>query len=299
MILATGTIALDTTRTPFKTVERVLGGSVSYFSLAARHFSPVSVVSAVGTDFPNHYWELLEKSGVNLEGVQKSEKYKTFFFDSTFDFDMYARKMNAMDIEIFDNFIPQVPENSKSAEFIYLGTLLPEKQLKVLKETTKPKFVMMDTIEYYIQHMKPELEKTIAHVDCLVLNDIEARMLCNTPNLFKAAKMLHGMGPKVVIIKKGEHGSILFYKHHIFPIAAYPLEISVDPTGAGDSFSGGFMGHLARKGKITLKTLKQAMAYGNLMGSFCIEDFSVNKLVSITPVDIENRMKDYRKLMRF
>ncbi|MFH1257363.1 MAG: PfkB family carbohydrate kinase [Candidatus Micrarchaeota archaeon] len=299
MILATGTIALDTTRTPFKTVERVLGGSVSYFSLAARHFSPVSVVSAVGSDFPHHYWELLEKSGVNLSGVQKSDKYKTFFFDSTFDYDMYARKTNAMDIDIFDNFIPVVPEEAKTAEFVYLGTLHPDKQLSVLKSFSSPKFTMMDTIEYYIQNMKHQLEKTMAEVDCVVLNDIEARMLCNTPNLIKAARQILKMGPSVVIIKKGEHGSILFYKDAVFPIAAYPLEVTVDPTGAGDSFSGGFLGHLARKGKITLKTLKEAMAYGNLMGSFCIEDFSVNRLVSLTPEEIEKRMKEYRKITRF
>ncbi len=299
MILATGTIALDTTRTPFKTAERVLGGSVSYFSLAARHFSSVSVISAVGKNFPPHYWDLLEKSGINLAGVQKSEKHNTFFFDSTFDYDMYARKVNEMDIDIFDHFEPQVPEGSKSAEYAYLGTLHPDKQLSILKSVSNPKFTMMDTIEYYIQHMKPSLEKTMSEVDCVVLNDIEARMLCNTPNLMKAAKEITKKGPSVVIIKKGEHGSILFYKDAIFPIAAFPLEIAIDPTGAGDSFSGGFLGHIARKGKITLKTLKEAMAYGNLLGSFCIEDFSVNRLVAITPDDIEKRMKEYRKLMRF
>jgi cytidine kinase len=299
MILATGTIALDTTRTPFKTQERVLGGSVSYFSLAARHFAPVSVVAAIGNDFPEKYYELLSNSGVNLEGVQKHSDKKTFFFDSTFSFDMYSRTANATELNVYEHFEPKIPEKAKSSEFVYLGTIPPETQLRVLKEFSNTKFTMMDTIEYYIQHSKAALEKTIAEVDGIVLNDIEARMLCNTPNLFKAAKILHEMGPKVVIIKKGEHGSILFYKHHIFPIAAYPMEISVDPTGAGDSFAGGFMGHLARSGKLTLKTLKQAMAYGNLMGSFCIEDFSVNKLVSITPSDIEQRMKEYRKLMRF
>ncbi|MFH0971106.1 MAG: PfkB family carbohydrate kinase [Candidatus Micrarchaeota archaeon] len=299
MLLATGTIALDTTRTPFKTVERVLGGSVSYFSLAARHFSPVAIIAAVGRDFPEEYYELLKNSGVNLQGVQKHPDKKTFFFDSTFSFDMYSRTANATELNVYEHFEPVVPEESKSAEFVYLGTIPPETQLKVLKELPSPKFTMMDTIEYYIQHEKAALEKTISHVDGLVLNDIEARMLCNTPNLFKAAKLLHEMGPKVVIIKKGEHGSILFYKHHIFPIAAFPMETAIDPTGAGDSFAGGFMGHLARKGKLTLKTLKEAIAYGNLMGSFCIEDFSVNKLVSITPDDIENRMKEYRKLTRF
>jgi sugar/nucleoside kinase (ribokinase family) len=299
MILATGTIALDTTRTPFKTVERVLGGSVSYFSLSARFFSPVSVVAAVGHDFPPHYFDLLKNSGVNLEGVQKHQDQKTFFFDSTFSFDMYSRTANATELNVYENFEPHLPQSQKNSEYIYLGTLPPEKQLKLLKEFSNPKFTMMDTIEFYIQNSKDALLKTISEIDCLVVNDIEARMLCNTPNLIKAGRHLQKMGPETVIVKKGEHGSILFHTDVIFPLPAFPLENSIDPTGAGDSFSGGFMGHIAKKGKLTLKTLKEAMAYGNLMGAFCVEDYSVNKLVSITAEDIEHRMKEYRKLTRF
>ncbi|MEK6954622.1 MAG: PfkB family carbohydrate kinase [Candidatus Micrarchaeota archaeon] len=299
MILATGTVALDTTRTPFKTAQRVLGGSASYFSLAARFFSPVAIVGAVGHDFPPAYWDLLEKAGVNLQGLQKHPAQKTFFFDSTFSFDMYTRTANATELNVYENFEPKIPDDLKSSEYVYLGTSPPEKQLKVLREFSNPKFSVLDTIEFYIQNSKAALEKTISEVDGIVLNDIEARMLCNTPNIIKAAKHLSNLGPKVVIIKKGEHGSILFYKDVIFPLAAFPLESSIDPTGAGDSFSGGFMGHIARKGKLTLKTLKEAVAYGNLMGSFAIEDFSVDRLVSLTLDEIEKRMKEYRKLTRF
>ncbi len=299
MILATGTVALDTIRTPFKTVERVLGGSASYFSLAARFFSPVSIVGAVGGDFPQHYWELLERSGVKLQGVQRHQNEKTFFFDSSFSYDMYTRTANITELNIYEKFDPQIPEEMKNSEFVYLGTAPPAKQLKVLKEFSHPKFSMMDTIELYIEKDKAALEKTISEVDGIVLNDIEARMLCKTPNIIKAAKHLEKLGPKLVVIKKGEHGSILFYKDVIFPLAAFPLETAIDPTGAGDSFSGGFMGHIARKGKLSLKTLKEATAYGNIMGAFVIEDFSVQKLISLTPEQIESRMKEYRKLMRF
>ncbi|MFH1750994.1 MAG: PfkB family carbohydrate kinase, partial [Candidatus Micrarchaeota archaeon] len=227
MILATGTVALDTTRTPFKTVERVLGGSASYFSLAARFFSQVAIVGAVGHDFPHNYWELLEKAGINLAGVQKHPLQKSFFFDSTFSFDMYTRTANVTELNVYENFEPNIPDDLKSSEYVYLGTSPPEKQLKVLKEFSNPEFSMLDTIEYYIQHSKAALEKTISEVDGIVLNDIEARMLCNTPNIIKAAKHLSDLGPKVVIIKKGEHGSILFYKDVIFPLAAFPLESSI------------------------------------------------------------------------
>ncbi len=299
MILATGTVALDTTRTPFKTVERVLGGSASFFSLSARFFSEVSIVAAVGNDFPASYWQSLENSGVNLLGLQKIKDEKTFFFDSTFSFDMYSRIANKTELNVVETFTPHIPDSLKQSEYIYLGTLTPEKQLAVLREFSNPKFTMMDTIEFYIQHSKSALEKTISHVNGIVLNDIEARMLCNTPNLMKAAKALGKMGPEVVIIKKGEHGSILFYKDAVFPIPAYPLENVIDPTGAGDSFSGGFLGHIASKGKLSLENLKTAMAYGNLMGSFCVEDFSVSRLLSLKEQEIEKRMEKYRELTRF
>ncbi|MFH1200502.1 MAG: PfkB family carbohydrate kinase [Candidatus Micrarchaeota archaeon] len=298
MILAIGSIALDTTRTPFKTVKRTLGGAATFFSLSASHFAEVSVMGAVGADFPPEHIELLKSHGIGVEGIAHLPG-KTMFFDSEFSYDLYARKVHATELNVYLDYEPIVPDGQKSPDYLYLGTLEPEKQLSVLGQCSKrPKFVLMDTIEFYIQAQREKLLATLCKVDAMVLNDIEARMLCNEPNLFACARKIHAWGPKIVVIKKGENGSILFTHDAVLPLPAFPLPSAVDPTGAGDSFAGGFFGHIARcGGRLDEKTLKEAIAYGTVMGAFAIEDFGVNRLVSITKKDIDARYAKYKALL--
>jgi len=296
MIVCFGSIALDTTRTPFRTVERVLGGSASFFSLSASFFAPVGVVSAVGRDFPQEYWSVLEKKGVDLSGVQKREG-KTFFFDSSFGYDLHGRTVNKTELNVYADFQPVVPDRLKKTRFLYLGTNLPSHQKKLLEEI-EFQHSFLDTIEFYIREHKQELLEVVEKVDGVVLNDVEARMLCKTENLVKAAFEIQKLGPEIVLIKKGEHGSLLFYDNEIYPFPAYPLENVVDPTGAGDAFAGGFVGHLARAG-LNRGTLKQALVYANIMGSFAVEDFSVNGLLNRTPEQVEERFARFKKMLEF
>lgn len=296
MILGVGSIALDTTRTPFATARRVLGGSASYFSYSASFFSDVAVVGAVGGDFPGKCWKMLEERGVNLDGVEKRADEKTFFFDSSYSYDMYTRHANITELNVYERFKPKIPSALRSAEYLYLGTAKPQQQASVL-EQARCRFSLLDTIEYYIANERGALMKVLRCVDAVVLNDIEARQLCNTPNIMKAAQTLQDWGVGVVIIKKGENGAVLFKDGTVFPAPAFPLDEVVDPTGAGDSFSGGFLGHLARRRGLSDKTLREAMVYGNVMGSFAVEDFSLNGLARITGADIERRFKQFKEMM--
>ncbi|MFH1520132.1 MAG: PfkB family carbohydrate kinase [Candidatus Micrarchaeota archaeon] len=298
-ITCSGSIALDTTRTPFKTVENVLGGAASYFSLSARFFADVHISSVVGDDFPQEYWDLLETQGIDLEGVQK-KKGKTFHYDCSYSFDLYQRFTNKTDLNLLGVYEPWVPEKSRNNEFVYLATMPPAKQREILRQHTGSKFSMMDTIEFYIRGEYQDLLETMKLVDCVVLNDAEARMLGEDSNLVKCGKKISKMGPKIVIIKKGEHGCILFFEKHVVPFPAFPLENVVDPNGAGDSFAGGFMGSLAKQNakKPTLENLKQAMAYANVMGSIVVSDYSVVPLSTSKIEDVEKRYKEYVDLLR-
>ncbi|MFH1779560.1 MAG: PfkB family carbohydrate kinase [Candidatus Micrarchaeota archaeon] len=297
-IVCVGSIGLDTTRTPFKTVERVLGGSATYFALAARHFTRTNVVSVVGEDFPLEYWNFLEKENVDLSGVQRASG-KTFFFDSSFDHALYSRKTNVTELNVFEGFKPVVPEAFKSTEIVYLGNLIPEEQLSVLKQTTGCKLSFMDTIEYYIKNDLENLKIVLKEVDGAILNDSEARMLSGESNLLSAGKKIQNMGPEILVIKKGEHGCLLFFEDRVYPIPAFPLENVVDPTGAGDSFAGGFVGFLSQSSEINASSLREAVAFGTIMGSFCVEDFSVNKLSTVTQNEINERLSIYKSLVSF
>ncbi|MFH1106985.1 MAG: PfkB family carbohydrate kinase [Candidatus Micrarchaeota archaeon] len=296
MILGIGSIALDTTRTPFKTVERTLGGAATFFSLSASHFTDVAIMGAVGRDFPEQHLRLLQGRGIDIRGVQKL-KGKSMFFDSEYSYDLYARKVHATELNVYLDYSPEVPDELRSPDYLYLGTLEPEKQLEVIRGCERPKFILMDTIEFYIETQRDKLHKTISEVDGMLLNDIEARMLCRQANLFKCARQIHDWGPQVVVIKKGENGSILFKDDVVLPLPAFPMPNVVDPTGAGDSFAGGFFGHVARSGKTDEKTLKEAVAYGTIMGAFAIEDFGVHRLVNIKQKDIDARFSAYRRLL--
>ena len=297
-ITCSGSIALDTTRTPFKTVENVLGGSASFFSLAARFFAKTFACAIIGDDFPKEYWKLLEEH-IDLSSVEHAPG-KTFHFDSTFSFDLYHRQANKTDLNVLADFQPHLSEEAKKSEFIFVTSILPEKQRDVITQATNRKMLFMDTIEFYIKNYRSRVDAIISLVDGVILNDAEARMLGEDPNLVRCGQKIQKLGPKIVIIKKGEHGSLLFYDHFVIPFPAFPLEVVVDPTGAGDAFAGGFIGSLAKQNAYapTLTQLKTAMAYANVMGSLAVEDFSVNRLARATQQEIEKRFNEYCELLR-
>ncbi|MBI2445867.1 sugar kinase [Candidatus Micrarchaeota archaeon] len=297
MIISTGSIALDTTRTPFQTIERALGGAASFFSYCATYFSPVRLVGVVGEDFPAEHWKLLQDKGIDLAGVKKEGR--TMFCDWNYHHDLHTREYNKLELNSLASFKPTVPMNWTKTPYVYLGTTLPEQQLSILKQVRNPSFTLMDTIEYYIDHDRKNLDEVIAKVDCVLLNDVEARKYANSANLIKAAKYVLDKGPKMVLIKKGENGCILFTANTILPSAAFPLETIIDPTGAGDSFAGGFLGHIARKGSRDVQTLKEAMAYGHVMGSFAVEDFGLRRLQTLTPGQLQSRYNLYKQMVCF
>ncbi|MBI4009892.1 MAG: sugar kinase [Candidatus Aenigmarchaeota archaeon] len=297
MIVVFGTVALDTTRTPFKTVERILGGSATYCSISSQFFDKTGLISAVGKDFPQEYKKTLE-SRLDLAGFVVMDG-KTFHYDSTFDYDLSKRIENKTELNVIGTYRPQVPEGYRNAEFVYLGNNDPSLNLELLQQFKKPKLTACDTIEFWIKRKKAEVLKMIENVDCVILNDDEARMIVKVPGLIKCGRKLLEMGPRFAIIKKGEHGSILFSEDTIFPVPGYPLEEIIDPTGAGDSFAGGFLGHISRKDKLNLQTLKDAVIYGNVMGSFAVEDFGIRRLLTLNMADIEARFENYRNILNF
>ncbi|MBI4361341.1 sugar kinase [Candidatus Micrarchaeota archaeon] len=297
MIVCTGSIALDTTRTPFAVYERQLGGAASFFSYGASFFSKTHLVGCVGDDFPVEHWRFLEKKGVAMDGVQKGGK--TFFVDWNYGFDLQARTTNKLELNCMQDFKPVVPKAWRGHDFVYLGTLPPKQQLSVLEQMEDPKFSMLDTIEFYIQNDRRNLDRVVSAVDSVLLNDVEARMLADTPNLVKAAKYVLDLGPKLVLIKKGEHGALLFSKDFILPSPAFPLEEVVDPTGAGDSFAAGFLGHLTQCKTWDVSSYKKAMAFGHVMGSLAVEDFGLKRLASVSRKDIDERFGLYQRMVSF
>jgi sugar/nucleoside kinase (ribokinase family) len=297
MIVAIGSIALDTTRTPKKTVKEVLGGSGTYFSIAASFFHPTGLVGVVGSDFPRQYWKILDER-TDLSGLQV-KKGKTFRYDSSFDLNLNKRTTIRTEVNVFEDFKPNVPEVYRGADYLYLGNIDPEQQLEVINQMHNPKLVVSDTIDLWIK-IKPQMVRAvISQMNGVLINDEEVKLLCGTSNLIKCSSMVLDWGVDFIIIKKGEHGAILCTQETIFPSPGYPLMDVIDPTGAGDSFAGGFIGHIARKGVIDEKTLKEAVVYGNVMGSFVVEDFSVKQLLSVTGEDVEKRFQRYKKLIAF
>ncbi len=304
MIVCAGSIAFDTTRTPFGTAERVLGGSASYFSLAASLFTQVSVVSAVGGDFPQSYWQRLEKRGIDLEGVQRIPGEKTFFFDSSFSHDLNARKVNKTETNCLGKISPKLPAGLQGKEkMLFLSPLEPALQAKIIESAGSTSLCAMDTITLFVENSAPKVRELIGKADGLFVNEDEARMLEGTASIVKAGFALLEQGPQFVVIKKGEHGAILFHEGRAYPFPAFPLEEVVDPTGAGDAFAGGVIGLLAKKGatreNITPKLLRRAVAYGIVTGSLAVEEFSTKKLEEIDFQDVEARFKQYCEMLKF
>jgi len=297
MIVTVGSICLDTTRTPFKTAEEVLGGSGCYFSLASSFFAETGLIGVIGTDFPEAYRSTLEQH-LDLRGLEVKEG-RTFRFDSSFGYDLGVRTANKTELNVFGEWAPTVPDEYRDAEYLYLGNVGPDQQLRVLDQMRDHKLTVADTIEYWIVNQRDSLVEVLSRVNGAVLNDEEVRHLCDTTNVITGARKIMDWGADFVIVKKGEHGATLFTEDAIFPTCSYPIEEISDPTGAGDSFAGGFMGHIARRGDLSMQTFKEAVIYGNIMGSYVVEKFSVEKLLVLTIDDIEKRYEEYREMVQF
>jgi cytidine kinase len=298
MLTVFGTIALDTTRTPFRTEIKIMGGAATFASLSSSLYTRTGIVGVTGSDFPSHYREILDNR-LDTKGVITNLQEKTFHYDSTFDYDLSHRTTNKTELNVIANFEPTVPNEYKQSQYIYLANNDPIQNIKLLEFFPNPKLTVCDTIEYWILNKKDEVIKMMSKVNGVVINDEEARLLCKTANLIKCAKMIMSWGPQFAIIKKGENGSLLFMDDYIFPAAAYPMEEIVDPTGAGDAFAGGFIGYLAQQDNLEIRTFKEAVVHGNVMGAFAVEDFGVKKLIAITKEDIKKRFELYRKTVEF
>jgi sugar/nucleoside kinase (ribokinase family) len=297
-VLVVGSVALDSVETPFGKADNVIGGSATFFSASASHLSPVQLVGVVGDDYPMAQLEPLKKRGVDMAGLEQATG-ESFRWRGRYRHDLNSAETLETRLGVFSHFSPKIPDQFKSAPFVFLANIDPRLQLDVLKQVQRPKLVACDTMNFWIESRRPDIVELIKHVDLITLNDGEARQLTDCANLVKAARWIMAHGPKMVIIKKGEHGAFLFKEKSIFFAPAYPLEEVFDPTGAGDSFAGGFMGYLARTGDLSDANLRRAVVYGSAMGSFAVEKFSVQRLLEITPADIAARVGEFRQLVAF
>jgi bifunctional ADP-heptose synthase (sugar kinase/adenylyltransferase) len=298
MLTVFGTIALDTTRTPFKTEIKIMGGAATFASLSSSFYTHTSIVGVIGSDFPSHYRKILDNR-IDTKGIITNLQDKTFHYDSTFDYDLSHRTTNKTELNVIAHFEPTIPDEYRKSQYIYLANNDPIQNIKLLEFFPNPKLTVCDTIEYWILNKRDDVIKMMSNVNGVVINDEEARLLCKTANLIKCAKMIMSWGPQFTVIKKGEHGSLLFMDDYIFPAAAYPMEEIVDPTGAGDAFAGGFIGYLAQQDNLKIRTFKEAVVHGNVMGAFAVEDFGVKRLLAITKEDIQKRFELYRKTVEF
>jgi sugar/nucleoside kinase (ribokinase family) len=297
-ILAVGSIAFDKVKTPFGSREEVLGGSVTYFSLAASHFVPVSIVAVVGEDFPESEIAFLQSSGIDTSALQR-KKGKTFRWEGEYEENINVRRTLATHLNVFADFSPQILEQHRSMECLFLGNIDPDLQQAVLKQMEKPKIVACDTMNYWIEGKPEALRRTLSLINILIVNDEEARQIAGEVNLLKAAKKILNLGPKTLVIKRGEYGALMFNGESVFSAPGFPVENVVDPTGAGDSFAGGFMGFLATAENLKDETLRRAIIYGSVIASFSICDFGPYHLRNLSRVEINNRFNEFYGLMRF
>ncbi|MBS1573089.1 MAG: bifunctional hydroxymethylpyrimidine kinase/phosphomethylpyrimidine kinase [Bacteroidetes bacterium] len=300
-LIAVGTVAFDAIETPFGKTDKILGGAATYIGLAAASMNiPVHLVSVIGGDFPQEYLDMMTDKGINVDGVEMIKEGKTFFWSGRYHNDLNSRDTLATELNVLENFDPKIPASAQDAEILLLGNLHPAVQLSVLEKMEKrPKLVVLDTMNFWMDHTWDLLMEMITKTDVISINDEEARQLSGEYSLVKAAKKIHEMGPQFVIIKKGEHGAILFHKGRIFAIPALPLEEVFDPTGAGDTFAGGFVSYLAKKGDFSFENMKAALIAGSAMASFTVEKFGTERLVEITEKDIVKRVNDFKELTTF
>ena len=299
-LLVVGSVALDTVETPFGSVKMALGGSATYISVAASYFSaPVRLVGVVGGDFPKKHVEFLEERNVDLDGLQVVQEGKTFHWSGKYHYDMNTRDTLVTELNVFEKFDPRIPDGYKRSSYVCLGNIDPVLQRQVLDQINKPRLVIGDTMNYWIEHRPNELAETLKVMNVIIVNDSEARLLTKEPSLIKAAKRIISMGPQIVIIKKGEHGAMLVTEETIFSAPAYPLENIFDPTGAGDAFAGGFAGWLSKTDDVSPENLKRAVIYGSTLASFCVEKFSIDGLRDLSNLKIQDRFRSFVELSRF
>jgi hypothetical protein len=298
-LLVTGSIGIDTVKTPYGVSENCLGGSAVYFSMAASLFSPVRLVGVIGPDCPFDLMKVFAGRDVDLAGLEIRKKSKTFRWAGTYHADINKRTTDKLELNVLAEEPPKVPQVYRDSKYVFLANTAPALQLQLLEQIDDPSFVAADTMDCWIQGSRNDLNRLLKKIDCLIINEDEAKMLADENNLIKAADAILDMGPSVAVVKKGEHGSILRSSDEVFILPAFPAAEVKDPTGAGDSFAGALLGYLAQVGRTDFESLKQAIAYGTVVASFTIADFSLAALTSINKDDIDGRFKTLRKLTQF
>jgi sugar/nucleoside kinase (ribokinase family) len=300
-LICVGSMAYDAIETPFGKREKIVGGSAVYVAYAASNFvKPVNLVSIIGNDFEESEIRALEAKGISFEGVERVKNKKSFFWSGRYHLDMNTRDTLVTDLNVLADFNPVIPQSFQDSEFLMLGNLHPATQISVIGQMkTRPRLIAMDTMNYWINSALEDLKKVLGMVDVLMVNDSEARELTHEFSLVKAARKIIKMGPKFLIIKKGEHGALLFHENEVFFAPALPLEEVFDPTGAGDTFAGGFVGHLARTKDISFENMKTAIIVGSAMASFCVEKFGPERLKEITKIEIDDRIRQFINLVNF
>jgi len=299
-LIVVGTMAFDAIETPFGKTDKIIGGSAVYAAYAACNFiQPINQVSIIGYDFPKEEIAELKTRGVVMDGVEVIKDKKSFFWSGRYHEDMNSRDTLVTDLNVLADFDPKLPGSYLDSEFVMLGNLQPTVQMNVIRQLKRPKLIVMDTMNFWMESAMPELEEVLKKIDVLLINDAEARQLSGQYSIVKASKTILGMGPKFLIVKKGEHGALLFHGDKVFFAPALPLEEVFDPTGAGDTFAGGFIGHLAKTKDISFENMKTAIIVGSAMASFCVEKFGPTRLKEISKEDIDKRLHQFRELVNF
>ncbi len=300
-LLVVGTVAFDAIETPFGKTDKIVGGAASYIALASAYFTKhIHLVSVIGDDFPQTFLNTLKNEGVNLDGLEIKKGEKSFFWSGKYHNDLNTRDTLITELNVLADFKPVVPESARESEFLMLGNLAPAVQLSVIQQMkTRPKLIVLDTMNFWMDIALEDLKKVIAQVDVLTVNDAEARQLSGEYSLVKAAQKILQMGPQVLVIKKGEHGALLFNKEEVFFAPALPLEEVYDPTGAGDSFAGGFIGYLSKTKDISFENMKRAIIFGSAMASFTVEKFGTERLIGLSQQDVEDRVQEFVDLVQF
>jgi len=298
-ILVVGSVAFDAIETPFGKVDRCIGGSATYFSVAASFFSEVSIVAVIGDDFTGEDMAIFGGRKINLDGLHRVTGAKTFFWSGEYGFDLNTAKTRDTQLNVFADFKPELTEPQRNTDVLFLANIHPSLQLDVLHQTKRPRLVALDTMNLWIDITRNELEAVFREVDLIIINEAEARQFTREPNITKAARQILALGPKTLVVKRGEYGVLMVTKDAVFAAPAYPLENVFDPTGAGDTFAGGFLGYLASRRDVTDKEIRRAIVFGSVLASFTVEKFSLDRLREITIADIQERYQDFRQLTHF
>lgn len=300
-LVIVGTVAFDAIETPFGKTDKILGGAATFIGLAASQFNvDAAIVSVVGGDFPQEYLDLLSNKNIDISGIEIVKEGKTFFWKGKYHNDMNSRDTLVTDLNVLADFNPIVPENYRDAEVVMLGNLHPLTQLSVIEQMeVKPKLIILDTMNFWMDCALEELLNVLKKIDVIAINDEEARQLTGGYSLVVAARKIHEMGPKYVVIKKGEHGALLFNEDNVFYAPALPLEEVFDPTGAGDTFAGGFAGYLAKTGDVSFENMKNAVIYGSTLASFCVEKFGTERMENLSSKDVQKRLQQFKQLTQF